>query len=104
QLHLPSDWLLDPTYMFFSIDGWPTIANGHSGFAPFAVSDLRTRASNFPDEEAVAYLRDQGIETVIFHRTYAGGTPWADLEQRPVSPDVSVEERGSVVVYRILPE
>lgn len=104
QLHLPSDWLVDPMYMFFSIDGWPTIANGHSGFVPFAVTDLRARTSNFPDEAAVAYLREQGIRTVIFHRDRAAGTPWADLEQRPVSPEISVEELGGVVVYRILPE
>lgn len=104
QLHLPSDWLVDPTYMFFSIDGWPTIANGHSGFVPYAITDLRARVSNFPEEGSVAYLRDQGIKTVIFHPDRAAGTPWADLAQRPVSPDVSVEEQGSVLVYRILPE
>ena len=104
QLHLPSDWLVDPTYMFLSIDGWPEIANGHSGFIPTQVADLRTRVTSFPDEASVAYLRDLGIRSVVFHRALAPGTPWADLEARPVSAGIEVTDLGSVVVYEIEPQ
>lgn len=103
QLHLPSDWLIDPTYMFFSIEGWPRIANGHSGFVPTAITELRARTASFPDEASLAYLRDKGIRTVIFHRNLAPGTPWADVESRPMDPRVGKEDHGSVVIFDIPP-
>jgi len=104
QLHLPSDWLVDPTYMFLSIDGWPQIANGHSGFIPTQVAEMRAQTVNFPDEASIAYLREKGVRSVVFHRSLAPGTPWADVEARPIGSGIVTQDLGSVLVYDISPE
>jgi hypothetical protein len=104
QLHLPSDDLADSRYSYWSIAGFPLMANGYGGFAPSGQERLRMVTASFPDRESVAFLRDLGIRTVILHRDLAAGTPLADAAQRPTRGLPLVrEDRGEVVLYRLEP-
>ena len=53
--------------MFWSIDGFPKIANGTATFGIQSLDDLRTAMGSFPDRKTVAELRRMGIRTVFIH-------------------------------------
>jgi hypothetical protein len=102
QLHLPSDDLPDSRYAYWSIAGFPRIANGYGGFAPSGLERLRRVTATFPDRESVAFLRNLGIRTVILHPALAVGTPLEDAAARPTRGLPLVrEDRGDVVLYRL---
>jgi hypothetical protein len=104
QLHLPSDDLPDSRYAYWSIAGFPRIANGYGGFAPSGLERLRRVTATFPDRESVAFLRNLGIRTVILHPALAVGTPLEDAAARPTRGLPLVrEDRGDVVLYRLDP-
>ena len=67
RLHLPANDITDRVYMLWSVDGFPAIANGESGFLPQSSESLRELMRTFPDPSSVALLRERGIETVMFH-------------------------------------
>jgi hypothetical protein len=104
QLHLPSADLPDSRYAYWSIAGFPRIANGYGGFAPSGLERLRRITASFPDRRSVAFLRDLGIRTVILHPDLAVGTPLEDAAQRPTRGLPLVrEDTGDVVLYRLEP-
>ena len=84
QMHLPSDDFSDVQYMFWSIEGFPEIVNGYSGFTPRLQLDLRRELQNFPDAASIERLQSLGVRTVVVHTDRAVGTPWAGAEARPV--------------------
>lgn len=99
QLHLPSDFYLDPLYMLWSTDGYPRIANGAGSFDPPVLQELRA-LQGFPDAASVDGMRARGIRTVVVHRQTVGGTPWEGAVDRPVA-GLGVERRevGDAVVF-----
>jgi hypothetical protein len=104
QLHLPTDDVVDTQYAFWSIDGFPKIANGSASFAPAGLVRTRRIVQSFPDARSVAYLRELGVRTVILHPGLAAGTPWEGAETRPVDGLPLVrEDRGDVVLYELEP-
>jgi hypothetical protein len=105
QLHLPSDDLTDLRYAYWSVAGFPKIANGGATFDPTSVVRLRQVTTTFPDANSVAYLRALGVRTVILHPDLAFGTPWQDAAQRPTEGlPLTREEKGGVVLYHLEPE
>jgi len=72
RMHVPTNDRTDRIYMLWSTEGFPTIANGESGFLPFTTRALRETMPNFPDAKAVALLRKLQIDTVVFHADLVG--------------------------------
>jgi hypothetical protein len=102
QLHLPSGDLPDSRYAYWSVDGFPRMANGYGGFAPSVLERLRSVTTTFPDRRSVAFLRELGIRTVILHPELAIGTPLEGAERRPTRGLPLVRERrDDVVLYRL---
>jgi hypothetical protein len=102
QLHLPSDYIRDLEYMYWSTDGFPDIVNGSGAFELNDLLRLRTLVSGFPDQASVAYLRRLGVRSVILHPNRAVGTPWQDAARRSIDGlPLTREERGDVVIYHL---
>jgi hypothetical protein len=104
-LHLPSDEFRDRLYMYWSTEGFPRIANGHSGFEPRLLLELRTRLGGFPDAESAAVLRSMGVRTVLLHPDLAVGSAWQNRASRGVGNlPMSRRRIGGVTVYEIRDE
>jgi hypothetical protein len=104
QLHLPMGDLPNSRYTYWSIDGFPSLANGYGAFSPRSQVRLRRVSRTFPDRRSVAFLRDFGIRTAILHPDLAEGTPVEDAAQRPTEGLPLVrEDRGGVVLYHLEP-
>lgn len=104
QLHLPSDDFSDVQYMFWSLDGFPEIVNGYSGFTPRLLQDLRRETVNFPDLASVERLQGLGVRTVVLHTDRSAGSPWATAESKPVDGlPLSRTTNGKMVVFELLP-
>lgn len=101
RLHLPSTVTGDQVYMLWSsVDGFPPVVNGTSGFEPRLLADLRTQVAGFPDERSVAALRQLGVRSVVLHPERARGTSWEGAEQRPVEGlELTREQVDGAVVY-----
>src|SRR5262249_40567330 len=67
DLSLPTDDVTDLRYAYWSVEGFPEIANGGGSFDPTSLVRLREAVASFPDANSVSYLRALGIRTVIFH-------------------------------------
>jgi hypothetical protein len=99
-LFLPTDQIGDYHLMLWSTDGFPTLANGSSGFDPPAQVALRASAKTFPDAASVAAFRQRGIRTVVVVRSRAVDTAWAHAADRPVTGLGFVRvDVGVAVVY-----
>ncbi|MFC7528583.1 hypothetical protein [Actinoplanes sp. GCM10030250] len=68
MLVLPTDWMDDQVMMLWSADGFPRLMNGQSGFVPPGIVRTREVTKNFPDQESVQYLRENGVRTVVVLR------------------------------------
>jgi len=109
QLPFGSDFdaafLDEGLYLFWSIDGFPALVNGASGFAPASYYPLADRMERFPDTETVQELRALGVRTVVLHTDLARGTAWERAATRSVEGlPLTRQEAGSAVLYRITPE
>ncbi|HEX2148775.1 MAG TPA: hypothetical protein VHI31_01175 [Actinomycetota bacterium] len=104
QMHLPSDDFDDVLYMFWSIDGFPEIVNGYSGFTPKLQLGLRQELAAFPDPTSVERLRDLGVRTVVVHTDRTAGTQWDGAELRPVDGlPLRRSEDGNMVIFELEP-
>jgi hypothetical protein len=104
QLHLPSDDFSDVQYMFWSLDGFPEIVNGYSGFTPRLQQDLRREMANFPDLASVERLQDLGVRTVVLHTDRSAGSPWAGAGSKPVDGlGLRRTTNGRMVVFEVEP-
>jgi hypothetical protein len=101
-MFLPTDLVGDYHLMLWSTDGWPTLANGSSGFDPPSQTRLRQDAETFPDAASVAALRARGVRTVVLVRSRAAGSPWEGAADRPVE-GLGLErlDLGDAVVFRL---
>ncbi|MEA2482209.1 MAG: hypothetical protein QOC55_156, partial [Thermoleophilaceae bacterium] len=101
-LFLPSDDVVDPLYTLWSIDGFPDVVNGSSGFRPMVTMALRDMASTFPDRASATALKELGVRTVVLDRRLAApGTVWYELTRHPTAGALKPEFRGPWVVYRL---
>lgn len=100
-LILPTGQVADYHLMFWSTEGWPTIANGDSGFNSERQVRLRSDAASFPDQASIAALRERGIATVVVVRSRVGpGSSWEGAADRPVDGlGVPRTDTGDAVVF-----
>lgn len=104
QMHLPTDDFNDLQAVFWSIDGFPDIVNGYSGFTPALHSELRRELIGFPDPRSVDRLRRLGVRTVVLHVDRARPTPWAGAETRPTEGlPLRRVSSGQMVVFHLEP-
>jgi hypothetical protein len=101
-MFLPTDLVGDYHLMLWSTDGWPTLANGSSGFDPPWQAQLRRQVKTFPDAGSVAALRARGVRTVVLVRSRAAGSAWEGAADKPVT-GLGIErlDLGDAVVYRL---
>ena len=62
--HLPGS---DPRTAYLSIFHWQPIVNGYSGYVPQSYLDRIRQLQHFPDEQAMARLRRDGVRYVVVH-------------------------------------
>jgi hypothetical protein len=87
QIHLPIG-PYDRLYQFWSVEGFPQIANGVSTIGLPPQQRLRDEMEDFPDRRSVRALRRLGIRTVVLHtgpRVHA--LPPSSEPPRPRDPD-----------------
>jgi hypothetical protein len=65
QLYLPTITSSDRLFQYWSINGYPEIAQGVSTFDIHSIDDLRGGMQNFPDRQGVSKLQHLGIRTVV---------------------------------------
>jgi hypothetical protein len=104
QIDLPSSDFDDVLYMFWSIDGFPEIVNGYSGFTPTLQQSLRQELAAFPDLASVERLQGIGVRKVVLHTDRTAGTQWADAVDKPLAglPVRRVED-GRMVIFELEP-
>ena len=101
-MFLPTDQIGDYHLMLWTTDGFPTLANGNSGFNPPEQEQLRRAVKTFPDAASIAALRAKGIRTVVVVRSRAAGTAWADAADKPVAGlGIARADLGDAVVYTL---
>jgi hypothetical protein len=100
-LVLPDDGNADELYMLWSAEGFTTMVNGISGYAPPRQAELRAAGDKFPDEASVEQLRAAGVRTVVILRNQVNDPmqPVANVD----SLGITREERGDMVVYTLTP-
>ena len=105
ELVLPADVdLANATAMFWSIDGFPSVANGWSGFHPSEFTVLVEQIGHFPDAASVRALRTFGIRTVILDRPLAAGTSWSAAAGKSVEGlGITRRVEGQLVFYGLKP-
>lgn len=97
---LPSDPGNDSTYMWWSTDGFPQLANGNGSYVPPTLTALRTQTTGFPDAASVALLRGWGVRSVVVHRARTPGTPWDGAADRSVDGlGITRQDLGEIVVF-----
>jgi hypothetical protein len=101
-MFLPTDLVGDYHLMLWSTEGWPTLANGSSGFDPPWQARLREDVKPFPDAGSVAALRARGVSTVVLVRSRAAGGPWEGAADKRVE-GLGIErlDLGDAVVFRL---
>lgn len=101
QLHLPSDEFSDRLFTFWSVEGFPEIANGLASFTPEMLERIRGRAEDFPDQGSVAFLHSLGIETVVVHTDLMDQTQTTRFATAYEDFSGEVIRRGSVLVFSL---
>jgi hypothetical protein len=99
---LPSTDIVDAVYMLWSVDGFPQIVNGTSGFRPNYITGVRDLSLLFPGPHTTAEFRGVGVRTIVLDRRLVGITPWRVLVGRHARGlPVKEQEVGPWVIYRL---
>jgi hypothetical protein len=64
------DWDFAPQYMFWSIFHWQPLVNGYSGYVPGSYTGTLARMRTFPDENAIARLKELNVRYILVHETF----------------------------------
>ncbi|MFD9963843.1 hypothetical protein [Amycolatopsis sp. NPDC058986] len=78
---LSPDTFSEYTYLLWSTDGFPKLANGYSGNFPPQYEEIVAASKTFPDAHSIAVLQKYGIRKVVVLK--AAG-PSAEVLRRPV--------------------
>jgi hypothetical protein len=104
QVHLPITIPANRRYVLWSTDGFPDMVNGRASFQPASFLRLTSELASFPDRASVARLRAIGVNAVVLHTNLAPGTAWEGSAGRSLDGlDLTREDRGELVVYRLPP-
>jgi hypothetical protein len=107
QLHLPATTAEDNRrYLLWSTDGFPDIVNGRSSVQPEYTDAVIAAMDTFPDPASVAFLRREGIASVLLHTDRLIGSPQGLALGRPISGLGLERTRLSqdVIAYEVLSE
>jgi hypothetical protein len=81
------DSAFDARYLYFSTFHWQNLVNGNSGFFPPSYVELLAREDDFPNDEALAYLRSRGVQYVTIHGRFTNAARYGEtiawLNARP---------------------
>jgi hypothetical protein len=93
------------TYMVNATAHWKPLVNGYSGFVPPSYYLTARTLNRFPDPESFAWLRANGVTTVVVHR--------ADFARRKGKRQLALVDRapelelnassGDITIFRIRP-
>lgn len=75
QLPMTRDWL----YMYQGLSHRQKMLNGYSGYVPASYPATRGAMRSFPDDRAMAYLRDRGVDYVILSGEFYPAEEWSAL-------------------------
>ncbi|HEX2145730.1 MAG TPA: hypothetical protein VHG10_14615 [Glycomyces sp.] len=89
----------DAKIQYWSIDGFPEIANGVAAFTPSEQEGIRSLSQGFPSDEAIEGLRGAGIATVVVLPDSLPGTDWSGMDTEFDPMGVEVERTETAVVY-----
>ncbi|WP_038840893.1 hypothetical protein [Salinispora arenicola] len=102
MLVLPAGGTIDLVYLLWSTEGFPRVANGLAGFEPVTQAQTRATTATFPDAASVAYLRGLGVRSVVALPGWVAGTPWEDIEARPIDGlGITREDIDGVFVFHL---
>ena len=102
------DVVPDGLYMFRGTVHWQPLLNGYSGFFPKSYIELTERMKTFPGDEAVAYLKQRGVDLVVIHAGLMPPDRFGDVTAKLLlRSDFSAvarfqERRGPDMVFRLL--
>jgi hypothetical protein len=65
-----SEFLAEPTYVYYSTFHWHPLLNGYSGFTPSWYGRLQAASRDLPSDSAVSTFRDAGARYLVLHETY----------------------------------
>jgi len=87
-IELPiAEWDLSPQFMYWSTQHWNPIVNGYSGFQPPSYDETVRSMRTFPDDDAIARLRELGVRYILVHEFFYKAEERTDLmlkiAQRP---------------------
>lgn len=98
-LMLPIDETSDFTYLLWSTEGFPKLANGNSGNFPPQYLEISEATKTFPDQRSIDVLKHHGIRKVVVVKTRPYGV---DFAARPVDGlPVDRVETGDIVEFTI---
>jgi hypothetical protein len=89
----------DTKVQYWSIDGFPEVANGVAGFTPAEQEGIRSLSQGFPSADAIESLRGTGIETVVVLPDSLPGSDWAGMDTQTDPFGVEVERTEKAVIY-----
>jgi hypothetical protein len=65
MIELPT--ALSPQYMYLSATHWNSLVNGYSGYEPPDYTDTMALMETFPDDKAIARLRELDVRYILVH-------------------------------------
>jgi hypothetical protein len=91
------------TYMVNATRHWKPLVNGYSGFVPPAYFVTARTLNRFPDPESFAWLKANGVTTVVLHRAdFARRKGKRQLALIDGSPELEVRASwGDITIFRI---
>ena len=69
-------------YMYWSTTHWSPLVNGYSGYEPADYAETMTRMRTFPDDEAIARLRQLDVRYILVHEAYYSSQEYIALMLR----------------------
>jgi hypothetical protein len=106
-LYHPTAFHRNAAYMLHSTVHHRPILNGYSGFQPASYAEHFERLRNFPDPDAIAYLRGLGVTHVAVHAGWFAEVRGTErLQQIPTTPDLhnAIQAGPNLTIYRLAPE
>jgi Dolichyl-phosphate-mannose-protein mannosyltransferase len=99
--------LAEFNYLYFSTFHWNGLVNGQSGFFPPSYMKLLEHETAFPSDQAVAYLKQAGVNYVTLHGAFYDRGRFARIvAMLDVRPDFALVaaapwDRGESRLYRL---
>jgi hypothetical protein len=92
----------EASYLLWSTDGFPVMANGTSGNVTLQFEEMVDAASTFPDNYSIRIIRKYGIEKVVVIKASAAHGIYAEAVTKPLDGlPVTKTESADVVVFTL---